>query len=766
MTRLIAFFVVVLCLICGSAYAGNNTYCVGGFDWNGGFASRRACGSYANIHRAWHFHVHVMGPDQMCRECWDEEDNTCETTFLRQHPDFRRIGPFDCRRRQAAPPESVQIRVENGVVVSGPPPGAPPGGGIPGAPPGGGVSPDNSSASPPPPPPPPPPPVNLNAEIVRLSTGPYGAGDTVRVFAQVTTTSGKLRAAQAGEIVVRGPDGRERSRVPVRSLPNGQVVAAVKLPDNTVGNVQFEFVPRGIAMQVDETMGTVTGKQSSVRLSPCKLRGYIQSPDRSEVLVPQTLIPLVGELRDKSGQKVTASSISSLTKPVFVVERADGKVQKHNGTVESDGKISGNLWLAPTNVDSEEILIHLIGEGGPDGELCSSGAQVAKLTKLGVGLDIVEPDPDGICYVGRPCRVVARFRLPSSGDARRNAEAWIKTPGLAVVAKLNGDPLMVLKSTTLSDGKPAYSDSFVPKHPLSAQLEVVVKAGGQELADKQTIVFRDAIALKLDDKLDLGNVPVGSSWSINCAKLDFSKSNGVEEQEFLLHADLPSGCQSTLGLVDGNGRFLPIGTTRSGDSNDRKLVLGIDRSVKICLSPPRCAGEKLPPALLKIKPTSAEFASEQALVSVHWNVRGRGFLLCNLWWLGAIAGGLLLFLIVLGFVRPHEFGIEDSVKIATKKEALSRAVARRLRDLPGGKAGFYRSAATGLREDGSATDKLRTAQLSFHAYKGEILLRCHGALCRMSPQTRKLEPVEIPSDGYALTRNTVYQVGNLFFQVM
>jgi hypothetical protein len=170
--------------------------------------------------------------------------------------------------------------------------------------------------------------------------------------------------------------------------------------------------------------------------------------------------------------------------------------------------------------------------------------------------------------------------------------------------------------------------------------------------------------------------------------------------------------------------------------------------------------------LLKIKPTSAEFASEQALVSVHWTVRGRGFLLCNLWWLGAIAGGLLLFLIVLGFVRPHEFGIEDSVKIATKKEALSRAVARRLRDLPGGKAGVYRSAATGLREVGSATDKLRTAQLSFHAYKGEILLRCHGALCRMSPQTRKLEPVEIPSDGYALTRNTVYQVGNLFFQVM
>ena len=126
---------------------------------------------------------------------------------------------------------------------------------------------------------------------------------------------------------------------------------------------------------------------------------------------------------------------------------------------------------------------------------------------------------------------------------------------------------------------------------------------------------------------------------------------------------------------------------------------------------------------------------------------------------------MLLLLIVLGFIRPYQFGIDDSIKIATKKDGLQRAVARRLRDLPGGRAGFYRSAATGLREDGSATDRLRTAQLSLHAYKGEILLRCHGSLQRMNPQTRKLDPVEVPSDGYALSRNTVYQVGTLFFQV-
>lgn len=767
MSKLLAILVMGLLLIAQSAMAGSNTYCVGGFDFAGGFASRRACAVHANIHRAWHFHVYVQGGDGQCRECWDEEDNTCETTFLRQHPDFHTIGPFACMRVGAASPESVQIRLENGAVVSGPPPGAPPGGGglPPGAPPGGTA--DSTTVVTPPPPPPPPPPVNLNAEIARLSTGPYGAGDIVRVTAQVTTSGGTLRAAQAGEIVVRGPDGRERTRVSVRPQSNGQVTALVKLPENLSGNLQLEFVPRGIALQVDETMGTVSGKQFSLHLSPCRLRGHILAPTRGEVVVPQSLIPLSGALQDKSGQKVSAATLSPLTKAVFVAERSDGRVQKHNGTVEADGKLSGTMWLTPTTADSEEILLHLIGEGGPDGELCGAPSTVVKLTKLGVGLDILEPKPDGICYTGKPCKVVAQFKLPTSGDARKNAEAWLNTPGLSLVAKMNGDPLMVLRPITLPNGQHAYADTFLPKHPLSMEIEVVVKAAGQEVSDRQRVTIREPIALKLASELDLGRVPVGSSWRLNCGKLDFSGSSGVEEQEFQLHLDLPAGCKSQLGISDAHGRFLPLGSSgvTVGDSADRRMVLGADRELKICLEPPRCAGEQLAPAMLKIKATSPEFASEQAVVAIKWQVRGRGFLLCNLWWLSVLGGGFLLLLIVLGFVRPYQFGIDDSVKIATKKDGLQRAVARRLRDLPGGRAGFYRSAATGLREDGSATDRLGTAQVSFHAYKSEIILRCHGSLQRMNPQTRKLDPLEVPADGYSLSRNTVYQVGTLFFQV-
>ncbi len=45
------------------------------------------------------------------------------------------------------------------------------------------------------------------------------------------------------------------------------------------------------------------------------------------------------------------------------------------------------------------------------------------------------------------------------------------------------------------------------------------------------------------------------------------------------------------------------------------------------------------------------------------------------------------------------------------------------------------------------------------------MIRCKGSLLRLNPQTRKLDPVDVPKEGYAASRNTVYQVGTLFFQV-
>jgi hypothetical protein len=59
MIRSLAMIVIGLLLLIQPAQAGSDTYCVGGFEFVGGYASRQACATYRNIHRRWHFHVYV-----------------------------------------------------------------------------------------------------------------------------------------------------------------------------------------------------------------------------------------------------------------------------------------------------------------------------------------------------------------------------------------------------------------------------------------------------------------------------------------------------------------------------------------------------------------------------------------------------------------------------------------------------------------------------------------------------------------------------------
>ena len=196
-------------------------------------------------------------------------------------------------------------------------------------------------------------------------------------------------------------------------------------------------------------------------------------------------------------------------------------------------------------------------------------------------------------------------------------------------------------------------------------------------------------------------------------------------------------------------------------------TLGTDKQQPICLADiPFCAGESPAPITLTVKALSKDFPDQVRTIRVRWRVQGRSFLACHWWWLAFAGGGLGLALIGYGWVRPDRFAMHDAVKLAGKREQLARAVARRLRDLPGGKPGWYRSSATGLREDGSATDKLRTAAVELHARRGEVILRSRGGLQRVSPQSKKLEPVpEAAKEGHVASKNIVYNVGSLFFQI-
>lgn len=715
---------LLICIIPRTLHAGSKTYCVGGFEFDYGVATRQQCKLHGDIHSEWHFHNHVRGPDGKCRECWDEQDQTCETRFLNDHPEFTAIPDYlECLRRGALPPTGEEIRVENGEVIKvkpAPPPAA----------------------------------VDLRAEILHLSAGPYAAGDKVMVDARVRGPDGQPRSVQGGEIVLKGADGTEKLRVPVHPVAGG-VAAEVTIPAG--GNLSLSFVPRGITLSANERVGAVQPEAVALSVSPCRLRGTVLLPRDGEIVTADTALLLSGQVRNNSGAPVDAATLSAGTRVVFVIERASGKTQEVAAQVNPAGVATASVQLTDPTGDSESMAVRLLGrEGG--GDFCPAAPATLQLTRLGVGIEVVAPLADASCYVGRPCRLAMRFRLPTGTATRAIATAFVQDPGLQVTAALNGEPVGPLLPTRAADGQTEYVTTFEPRFARPSELVITARALGHQVQARVPRRIRLPLSLKLPGVLDFGVLTAGTARLDNCQTLDFSASIGIEEQPLRLQAQVASPCRSTLYIVDGSGHFFGLAQPRS-------VTISLDRTVRICLAVPRCAGDSPAKAQLTVQAQSADFPSAQAAVQVRWQVTARSFLSCHLWWIALVGGVLLLAFIAYGFLRPSHFSADDSVKIATKQPALQRAVARRLRDLPGGRAGFYRSAATGLREDGSATGRKRQALLRLAAVHGDIVLYSRGPVQRYNPQTRKLDNIPIGKHGYSVTKNAVYCAGALYFQV-
>ena len=86
-------------LLLGSAFAGNLTYCVGGYQGQPPGLHATACGETQVRVRhplfGWHSHSFVM-KDGVCYECWDEVDDSCDTDFLPKNPDYRKVAASKC----------------------------------------------------------------------------------------------------------------------------------------------------------------------------------------------------------------------------------------------------------------------------------------------------------------------------------------------------------------------------------------------------------------------------------------------------------------------------------------------------------------------------------------------------------------------------------------------------------------------------------------------------------------------------------------------
>ncbi len=190
-----------------------------------------------------------------------------------------------------------------------------------------------------------------------------------------------------------------------------------------------------------------------------------------------------------------------------------------------------------------------------------------------------------------------------------------------------------------------------------------------------------------------------------------------------------------------------------------------DGKLRVCLVAPGCCAAAPAGATLTLRGADPHYHDGAVTTPLAYRVEPTPFLTC--WWpyLAAALGALVFVIIVLGFVRPRDFDKEEVIRLAKTEQALSRAGGRRLRDLPGGKRGFYRDARIALDGAGNAVRDTAGASVILKAAKGDPQLTIRGNLEEKDPRTRKFQPVDLARGPVYLRRGIIYRSGEFVFRL-
>ena len=190
-----------------------------------------------------------------------------------------------------------------------------------------------------------------------------------------------------------------------------------------------------------------------------------------------------------------------------------------------------------------------------------------------------------------------------------------------------------------------------------------------------------------------------------------------------------------------------------------------DNKFEACLVAPGCCGEAPKGATLTLRGIDPHYHPQGRRTSMSYAVAPTPFLTC--WWpyIAAAIGTIIFIIIVMGFVRPRDFDKEDVIRLAKTEQALTRAGGRRLRDLPGGKRGFYRDARVAFDGGGNAVRATSGVSIVLKAAKGDPQVTINGGLEEKDPRTRKFQPVDLSKGPIYLRRGIVYKSGEFVFRL-
>ncbi|MCK6525011.1 hypothetical protein L6R49_26705, partial [Myxococcota bacterium] len=699
--------------------ARDKTYCVGGYD---GVPPRHsaACNtrSVRSMHKLWHAHMFVTNGRE-CMECYDEQDSSCEWDFLQNNPGWRHSDPFTCRNLGSLKDgQYVHQHLIDGAAAT----------------------------------PSPPKPVTYRAALDSVSPGPYAVGDQITLVGSLRDDAGNPRPTPGGDFVFTGADGRTFT---IAGTPqrDGTVTAQVKL--QAIDGLKVEFRPKLPSLAAHEKVVQSASSATPIEIELCEARAQVISPTAGEPLLSgQPTLLRATLLHPKTNQPISVPGASL----EFDV-RPDGlpatKVAA-NGSLEA-------RYTPPASADPRDIRLSVSGRVG-ERAICPAPEVVVSASDSGLAFDLSElPER---CYVGLPCVGDLSLRLPPEGTAaRQRADRLLADPKVSLRITDNS---AVVGVASAAKGAARLTRQY--DKPGNADWQVVLLDGaGVELlrSAAHTVTVRPPLQLRLPDRLDFGTIPAGSPIEEVCQTLDFSASQAAEEHGFRVEWVNGAGCASSPRLM-----FLgALGFVDTASLTPHQDIVSLDPdqpNLTVCLDVPRCDADASPSGTaLRVTPLTPEFGSQATTVRLTWDVTGRSWLSCNLWWVAPSAGVTGLLLLLYGFIRPARFSEGAAARVADEVKNLRRVHALVLREQPGSGAGFYRDARVGVHADGTIDGRLRQALVELRAEKGGgvLMFPLNGSVIEVQDhRTKRFEPISVPKEGYS-PGNALYRVGPIVLKV-
>lgn len=340
-------------------------------------------------------------------------------------------------------------------------------------------------------------------------------------------------------------------------------------------------------------------------------------------------------------------------------------------------------------------------------------------------------------------------------------EAWLKAQNLTLEIEVDGKVVPLERSG--SEFKLRWTV------PAPGELKVRLRARvGAALREGPIKVVKSLanVRIKATDKLDFTAVTGGCALDEHCKPLDFTGSQALRPGQKL--------AVSRPAAQPGGGAGWPelLVHVRAGAGQPLTPVVRgappilveylADKPLEVCYAAPRCAPIPATTAeAVVLQPIGRGLieADRAATVMMLAAVTPTAWWLCYLPFLLGAAGLALAIFILVGIFKPKQFPKAAMLFVGAQESQLVRDGGRPLYSAPGGRRGFYRSAAVTF--DASGMTVRRGAG-------GALVLHAHGSEIRVEPRT-DLEVKErsrwrvVPAEEKMLQRGAVHRVGKSFY---